>query len=88
MMMQKTVLAIGLLSAALLSTAGDAEVGTVVRLSPAVNVQQPDNDYSRLPCEALANAKAESAAQQQQLRERRQQCLDGYRQFLPGTGLR
>ena len=87
-MMRKTLLAIGLLFAAGLCAAepDDTETGTVVRLSPTVR-EQPHNAYAGMSCEALTEARAESAAEQQQLRERQRQCLQRYRQFIPATGL-
>ncbi|WP_022957200.1 hypothetical protein [Spongiibacter tropicus] len=88
-MKRTTLLAIGLLSAVGLWAAepDDADVGSVVRLSPVVR-EQPHNAISDMPCDSLAEVRAESEAEQRQLRERQQQCLQAYRQFIPATGLR
>lgn len=57
------------------------------RWSPEMR-ELPAEDMARWPCGKLDQAKPESPAQYQALRRRRQECLQRYRQFIPGTGLR
>lgn len=57
------------------------------RWSPAMR-ELPVEPMQQWPCDQLAQARPENAVQQQALRRRRQECVQHYRKFIPGTGLR
>lgn len=64
-----------------------AEQGPVSKWTPQIRVIDSE-DYSRLPCDQLATASAETPQQQRQLHKRKQQCLQQYRAFTPNNGVR
>ena len=62
----------------------------VVKLSPQVRSSPPQGEaYSEMDCEQLSRTtQAQTAAEQRTLADRKNHCLEQYRQFIPNTGLR
>lgn len=50
--------------------------------------QLPQEDVSQLPCEQVSQVKPTSDQHHRDLAQRRQQCLQKYRAFTPGDGVR
>ena len=60
----------------------------LVKLTPQIRVDARERSPSELSCDDLSKYEAESADQQRALAQRKQECLEHYRQFLPTKALR
>ncbi|NKI17356.1 hypothetical protein HCU74_08000 [Spongiibacter sp. KMU-166] len=86
MMMRTLVLLLAMASG---NVAADDEAGDalpVVKLGPQLRIV--DADYSAVPCEQLHLIQPQSPGEKARLAQRKQQCVERYRQFIPEKGLR
>ena len=67
------------------SATGDAL--PTLRLSPQIRIEGQAAVYADIPCEQLADVRAETYEQKIMLQQRKNDCLKQYRQHLPRSGV-